>query len=52
MTAMAMKAASALRGGSDWLSGIKVGSKPWLDLIAGPGPLWWRLARWSQRNGY
>jgi len=52
MTAMAMKAASALRGGGDWLNGVKAGAAPWLDLVAGPGPIWWRITRWSQRNSH
>ncbi|MEQ1724687.1 MAG: hypothetical protein ABL882_02030 [Sphingopyxis sp.] len=24
----------------------------WRELFVGPGPLWWRLLRWSQRASF
>jgi hypothetical protein len=25
-------------------------AKAWSSLFFGPGPMWWRLVRWGQRN--
>lgn len=50
MTAIAVKAASFMRGESRVVPRLRDAAAPWMDLIAGPGPLWWRVTRFSQRN--